>query len=119
MRGHIGRHADRDAGSTVQKEERSLRREDRRFFERIVEIQGHVDRILVHIPEDVLGHFLEFRFGISHGRRRIAVHGTEVTLALDEGVSLVPFLAEADHCVVDAGVAVRVELTHHLTDDPG
>ena len=119
VRGHVRGHTDRDTGSTVQQQERGLCRNDRRFFEGIIEVQGHVDRILVHVAEDIFSHLLQLSLRITHGCRGVSVHGAEVALSLDERVALVPFLAEADHRIVDAGVAVGMELTHDLTHDSG
>ena len=119
VRGHVRGHADGDAGRAVQQEQRSLRGKDRRFLEGVVEVQVHVDGVLVHVGEDVLGHLLELGLGVTHGGRGIAVHRTEVALAPHQRVTLVPPLAQTDHRVVYAGVAVRVVLTHHVTHDTG
>jgi len=56
-------------------------------------------------------------FRVSHCRRRVAVDGSEVPLAFDQGVAHVEFLREADQRVVDRRVAVRVIVAHHLADD--
>ena len=119
VRGHVRGHADGNAGRAVQQEQRSLRGKDRRFLEGVVEVQVHVDGVLVHVGEDVLGHLLELGLGVTHGGRGVAVHGSEVALAPDHRVALVPPLAQPDHRVVHAGVAVRVVLTHHVTHDTG
>ena len=119
VRGHVRGHADGDAGRAVQQEQRRLRGKDRRFLEGVVEVQVHVDGVLVHVGEDVLGHLLELGLGVTHGGRRVAVHRTEVALAPHQRVALVPPLAQTDHRVVHAGVAVRVVLTHHVTHDTG
>ena len=49
VRGHVRGHADGDAGRTVQEQQRSLRGKDRRFLEGVVEVQVHVDGVLVHV----------------------------------------------------------------------
>ena len=119
VRGHVRGHAHGDAGSTVQQKQRGLGRDHRRFLEGVVKVGGHVHGVLLHVGQDVLGHLLELGFGVTHGGRRVSVHGAEVTLAPDQRIPLVPPLSQTDHRVVHAGVAVRVVLTHHVTHDTG
>ncbi len=59
------------------------------------------------------------RFGVPHGRRRIAVHGPEVPLTFDQGVSHGPWLRHVHQRGVDSHVAVRMVVTHRFTDDLG
>src|SRR3546814_16730878 len=56
------------------------------------------------------------RLGVAHGRRRIAVHGAEVALAVDQRQAHGEVLRQAHHGVVDRAVAVRVVLTHDVAD---
>ncbi len=49
---------------------------------------------------------------------RISVNGTEVALAVDQGVAHGEVLGHADGGVVDRLVPMRVVLTHDITDDP-
>ena len=58
-------------------------------------------------------------FGVAFGRRRIAVDGAEVALAVDQRQAQGEILRHAHQRVVDRKVAVRVELAHHLADDAG
>jgi len=57
--------------------------------------------------------------GVAHGRRRVAVHGAEVALAIDHGVAHAEGLRQPHHRVVDGRVAVRVIHAHGLTDHLG
>jgi hypothetical protein len=63
-----------------------------------------------------LGHA---RLGVAHGGGVIAVDIAEIALPVDQRIAHREILAEADQRVVDRLVAVRVELTHHVTDDAG
>ena len=119
VRGHVRSHAHGDAGGAVQEQQGGLRGKDLGLLEGAVEVQVHVDGVLVQVGEDVLGHLLELGLGVTHGGRGVAVHGSEVALAPDHRVARVPPLAQPDHRVVHAGVAVRVVLTHHVTHDTG
>ena len=116
---HVGGHTHRNTGRAVQQQQRSLGGEHRRLFDGIVEVQGEIYRILVQVSENILGNLLQFGFRITHGRHGVSVHRTEVTLAIDQAITLVPVLGETSHGVVHAGIAVRVEFTQHLTDDTG
>ena len=117
VRGHVRRHTDGDTGRAVEQQERRLGRKDRRLFDRIVEVQGEVYRVLVQVGKHLFGQLVQFGFGVSHGRDRVSVHGTEVALSPDQRITLVPVLGETGHGVIYARVAVRVELTQHLADD--
>ncbi|MCY1225950.1 hypothetical protein D9M72_381630 [compost metagenome] len=66
-----------------------------------------------------MGDFRQADFGISHGRGVIAVDRTEIALAVDQHVAQREILRHADDGVVDSGIAVRVVLTDHVTDDTG
>ena len=119
MRCHVGGHTDGDAGGSVEQEERGLGGEHCRLRNGIVEIELEIDRILVEVRKHVLGDPFKLGLGVSHGSHRVAVHGSEIALSEDEGITLVPVLGKSRHGVVDAGVAVGVEFAQHLTDDPG
>src|SRR3546814_6125073 len=60
---------------------------------------------------------LHAHFGVTHGRREIAVDRTEVALTVDEHVAHREVLRHAYHGVVDRGVAVRMVFTDHVADD--
>src|ERR1700709_1611277 len=61
-----------------------------------------------------LGHT---HFGVTHGGWRIAIHRTEVTLAIDEHVTQRERLRHAHHGVVHRGITVWMILTDHIADD--
>jgi hypothetical protein len=58
-------------------------------------------------------------FRVPHGRRHIAVDRAEIALAVDQHQTHRERLGHADQGEVDRGVAVRVILTHHVTDHAG
>ena len=67
-----------------------------------------VDGFLVDVFEQRGGDAGQARFGVPHGRGRIAIDGTEVALAVDQRIAHREMLRHADQGVVDRGVAVRV-----------
>src|SRR5690348_4622301 len=59
------------------------------------------------------------RDAVTHGGRRVVTRRAEVAVAVDQWVPQRPGLGHPDQGVVDGRVTVRVELTHHVTDDAG
>ena len=117
VRRHVGRHADGDAGRSVDQQVRKRRRQHRRLFGRLVVVRREVDGLFVEIRHHVVGERLEPRLGVPHGRGRIAVDRSEVALPVHERVAHVEVLRHADERVVDRRVAVGMEVAHHLADD--
>ncbi len=116
---HVGGHTYGDAVGAVHQQQRRLGRQDSRLLERFVEIRLEIDGILIQVGQDFFGQLLEFGLGVSHGRHRVAVDGTEVALSVDKQVAQVPGLGQAGHRVVNAGVTVRVVFTEDVADDTG
>ena len=100
MRCHISSHTHGDTGRAVQEQERSLCRQNRRFLNGVIEVQGEIHRILVQIAEHALGYLCQFRFGVTHSGHRVAVHTTEVTLTEDQRISLIPILGKSSHGII-------------------
>ena len=117
VRRDVRGHADGDAGRTVDQQVGIGRRQHRRLFGRLVEVRDEVDGLLVEIPHHLFGESLETRFGVSIGRGRIAVHGTEVPLPVDQEIPHVEVLREADERVVRRLVAVRMVVADDFADD--
>ena len=85
--------------------------------ERVVEVGAEVDRVLVEVGQDIEGRQRQAGLGVAHGGRRIAVHGAEVALPVDQHGAHGEVLRHAGHGFVDRGIAMRVILTQHLADD--
>src|SRR5918994_1864498 len=113
----VGRHADRDAGRAVDKKVGEARGEDGRLLRATVVVGAEVDGVLVDVPHHLHGQRRHPALGVPHRGGRVVARRAEVALAVDERRAQHPRLREADHGVVDRGVAVGVVLTHHVTDD--
>ena len=57
--------------------------------------------------------------GVAHGGGRVVARRAEVAVAVDQRVAQRPRLRHPDQGVVDRRVAVRVVVTHDVTDDAG
>ena len=117
VRGYVGRHADGDAAGAVDQQVREFGRQDRRLGFRIVVVRREIDGVLVDIAEHGERRFRQTRFGVPVGRRRIAIDGAEIALAVDQRHAHGEILRHPHHRVVNRLVAVRMIFTDHVADD--
>src|SRR6185503_14982951 len=82
-----------------------------------VEVRSEIDRLFFEIAQHLHRERRHPRFSVTHGGGRIAIDRSEITLTLHERVAHREILREADDRVVHSGVAVRMVLTEHFTDD--
>ncbi len=115
----VGGHAHGDAGRAVDEQVGQLRRQDGRLHARAVVVLDEVDGVLVDVGQDLGGDGRHARLGVAHGRRRVAVHGAEVALSIDEREAQREVLRKAHQGVVDGLVAVGMVLAHDVADDGG
>ena len=116
---NVGRHADRDAVRAIHDQVWNARRQHRGLERALVVVRHQVDRVLVDVGQHLARDAHHARFGVPHGRRRIAVHRAEVALAIDHGIAQAEGLRQAHHGVVDGRVAMRMVLAHCLADHLG
>ena len=112
----VGRHAYRNAGRPIDDEVRNARGEHGGLGAGLVVVGREVDGVGVDVGEHFTGEARHARFGVAHGGGWVAVNGAEVSLAVDHGVALRKILREADHGVVDGGVAVWMVVAHDVAD---
>ena len=101
----------------VDEKIRHSRRQKLRLFERVVEVERHRYGVFVEVSEHFERKRRHSRFGISHCRRAVAVHASEVTVTVNKQHSRIERLSEFYHRAVYRAVAVRVILTQTVTDD--
>ncbi len=119
VRWNVRRHADGDAGSSVDEKIRGFGGQHRRLFARLVKILDEINGLFFEIGEELFGDAREPRFRITHGRGRVAVHGAEISLAVHEHVTHVEVLREADERGVDDGFAVGMVVAGGIAADLG
>ncbi|MDH6665710.1 UNVERIFIED_ORG: hypothetical protein M2442_001709 [Methylorubrum zatmanii] len=119
VRRNVGGHAHRDAARAVDQQVREAGRQDGRLLVLPVVVRLEIDGVLVDVREERAGGLSQARFGVAHGRGRIAVDRAEIALPVDEHQAHREVLGHADQGVVDRLVAVRMVLTDHVADDAG
>ncbi len=116
VRRNIGRHAHRDARRSVDQQVRDARRQYRRFAFGLVVVRVEIDRFLVDVGQQLAGQPRHAHFGVAHRRRRIAVHGTEIALSVDQQIAHGEFLRHAHDGVVHRCIAVRMVFADDIAD---
>ncbi len=119
VRRDVGGHAHRDARRAVDQQVGHHGRQDLRLLEGTVEVVHPADRILVDVPQYVLGRFLEAALGVPHGRGGVAVHAAEVAVTVHHRVAEGEALGHPHQRIVDGGITVRMVLAQNLTHNPG
>ncbi len=101
VRRHVGRHADGDpARSIYQKIGRTTRKKGR-FQSIFIVVRNEVDGVFIDVFEKGFGKRRQARFGVTHGGWRIAVYRTEITLTIDQRITVGKILRHADQRVVN------------------
>ena len=117
MRRYIGRHTYRNTDRTVYQQIRESGRQHSRLSFLIVIVGYEINGILI----DILHHFhSDFRhtgFGITHCRRTVTIHGTEVTMSLYQHVAVAEVLCHTNHGIIYGCITVRMILTDYFTND--
>ena len=119
VRRQARRHADGDAERAVDEQVGELARQDGRLHEPVVVVGLEVDGAKLEIVEHVDRGLRHAGLGVSHGRGRIALDGSEVALGLDQRHAHTPVLREADEGGVDDALAVRVVVAGGVAGDLG
>ena len=112
-------HANGDALRAVHQQVREAGRQHDGLFQALVVVRLEIDRLLVEVGEQLHGRLVEARLGIAHGGRTVAVDGSEVAVAVDQGHAHGERLREAHHGVVHRRVAVRVVLADDVAHGTG
>src|SRR5699024_7374031 len=75
--------------------------------------------ILINISQHLHGYLAETGFRVTHRRRAVAVHGTEVPVTVYQRISGGPVLRHVYKGAVNRTVAVGMIITHGIADDTG
>ena len=116
MRRDVGRHADRDAGRAVYQQVGEAGREHDRLLTLLVKVRLEIDCVLLDVRQHVVCQSGHAGLGVTICCRRVAVHRTEVAVAVDQRIVQRERLRHTHHCVIDRCVAVRMIAAEHVTD---
>ncbi|OQB54058.1 MAG: hypothetical protein BWX99_02271 [Deltaproteobacteria bacterium ADurb.Bin151] len=117
MRGNIGCHANGNSRRAVEQQKRNAGSQQRRFLERFVIVGYIIDGVFFQIGQHFIGYASQPALRVTHGRRRITVYGTKVSLSIHQHIAQRKILRHPHHGVIDGCVTVRVILTHDIADD--
>ena len=87
-----------------------------RLLQTVIVVGAEVDGFLVDVGEHHGGDLAHLGFGISVSCRRVAVHRTEVAVAVHQRVAHGEVLRQTHHGVIDRSVAVGMVPSQHRTD---
>ena len=119
VRGNIGGHAHRDTRRSIDQQVGNLGRQHQRLVLRTVVVGTEVDRLLFDVRQHLVGDLGHADFGVTHGRRVVAVNRAEVALSVDQGIAQGEILRHAHDGVVHRRVAVRVVFADDIAHDTG
>ena len=115
VRWDVGRHADGNPRATVYQQIGERCRKYNGFGEPLVVVGDEIHRILLEIIEKSPAKRSEPSLGVTHGRRGIAFHRTEVALGIHERVPHGPVLRHVDKRRIDHRLAVRMVVARRIT----
>ena len=118
VRRAVGCHADRDSRGPIDKQVGKGCREHGWLDVLAVVIRFEVNGVLVQTISHGHGGCCHSALCVTHGGRAV-VQRSEVAMTIDQGESHGPRLRDPDERIVDGTVAMRVVLTHDLTDYTG
>ena len=119
MRWNVRSHPDGDAAGAVHQKIRNARGQNERLFAGLIKIGNEIDRFFFEVGENVFAELGEPRFRVPHRRRRIAVDGTEISLAIDQRVAHVEVLRQAHQRGINDGFSVRMVIAGSVATDLG
>jgi len=116
---YIGGHAHGYPRGAVKEKVGQLGRQNRRLLQGAVVVGSEVHGILLNVLKHLPGDLGEADLGVAHGRRRIAVYGAEVALAVDERIAHGEGLGQAHNGIIYGHIPVGMVLAHDVAHHPG
>ena len=116
---NIGGHAYGYSTRAINQKVGELGGKNRGLLHRVIVVGLEIHRVLVDVFQQRMGGQSETGFGITHGCRTVAIHGSEIALPFQQRQAHGKNLGHAHHGVVDGLVAVGMVLTHDVADHAG
>ena len=92
---NVCRHADCDAVRSVDQQVGNTRRKNRRLGGLFVKVRQELNRIFVDVGQHLFRDARHPALGVSIGRGRVTVDGSEVSLTIDQRITQAPGLRQA------------------------
>ena len=94
-------------------------RQNRGFIEGGIVVGSEINRLFVQIGEKLMGQLVLADFSVSHGRRWISIHRTEVSLTINQSIAHRKMLSHAHKSIIHCGITMGMILTNYVTDNAG
>ena len=117
VRRHVRRHADRNARAAVDEQIWKCRRKNRRLGQALVVVRDEIHRVLVHVGHQHRAEMRQPRLGVTHRRRRIIFHRTEIAFAIHQLLAHRPRLRHVDERRINHRLAVRMVVAGSVAAD--
>ena len=117
MRRNIGRHTHRNPRRAIGQKAWELCRQNNRLGQTTIIVIAEINRVFVQTLQHRLSDKGHARFGVSRGRRVVAVDIAEVPLTIHQRVAHRKILRQTRHRVIDRSIPVRVEIPHRVARD--
>ena len=119
MGGNIGDHTHSDTGRSRYQEVGETCRKHHRFLEAVIIVGLEVDGVLVEVIHHLPTQAGQTGLCIAVGSWRIAITGSKVAMAVDQGMAHGKILGHPDQGIVDALVAMGVKAPQDITNGGG
>ena len=119
VRGNVGGHTHGDAGGAVHQQVGEAAGQDAGLLAALVKVGVPVHRLLLDVPEHLVGELGHAGLGVTVGSGGIAINGAEVTMAVHQDIAHGEVLAQTDQGVVDGLVAVGMVAAQHVAHAGG
>ena len=117
VRRNIGGHAHGNTGRAVHQQIGQAGGQGQRLAFGAVVVGAEINSFLVDVAQHFVCDLGEADFRVAHGSGAVAVHRSEVALAIDQHVAQGKILGHTHDGVVHGAVAVGVIFTNHVPDD--
>ena len=116
LRWNVGGHTNGDTDRAVDQQVRKTAWKNGWLLGAAVVVVLKIDSFFVDVANHLHGQLRHAALGVTRCGSWVVTRRAKVTLTRNQRVAQVPVLNEANQGVIDRAVAVRVVLTHHVTD---
>ena len=119
VRRDVGGHTHGDAAGAVHQQVGEAAGENAGLFAALVKVGIPVHRVLLDIPQHLVGDLAQTGLGVSVSGRGVAIHGAEVAVAVHQHIAHGEILGQTHQRVIDGGVTMGVIPAQHVAHAGG